>query len=113
VRISPEWLRRAFDILIDNAIEAASKSTLKRVTVGLRREDPWLIIAVRDTGCGIAEDLRSRLLEKPIEKSRGERGLGMGLLMARTIIQAYRGDVEVESTDPGGTTMIIRLPLEA
>jgi len=112
VRISPEWLRRAFDILIDNAIEAASKSSAKLVMVRIHRDDPWLVISIRDSGSGIPDAVRFRLFGEPIPKSKGDRGLGMGLLMAQMILQAYSGEIQIGTSGPEGTTMVIRLPLE-
>lgn len=113
VRISPEWLRIAFDYLVDNAIQAMRDRPLRRLTVSTRRRGDEIEIAIEDSGCGIPPAVRPLLLREPIPKKRGERGMGMGLLLARTIAQTYGGDLMLGDTSPEGTRMIVRLPLEA
>jgi PAS domain S-box-containing protein len=111
-RISPEWLRRVFDILIDNGVEAVSRSIVKQITVTTRCSSEWTTIAVNDTGHGIRPELRPQLFRQPVAKSKGEKGMGMGLLLAQTIAQTYGGDVQEELPAVGGTTILIRLPPE-
>jgi signal transduction histidine kinase len=112
VRISPEWLRRVFDILIDNAVEATSKSAIRHIAATTYLDDERVAIAVSDTGRGIPAHVRTKLFREPIQKSRGDKGMGMGLLLAQTIAQTYGGEIRVESTGPSGTTLVVRLPLE-
>lgn len=109
VRISPEWLRRVFDILIDNAVEAVSKASLKQIIVTTSLDDGCVLLSVSDTGPGIAAEVRPLLFQEPIKR---EKGLGIGLLMAQTIAQTYGGEIELGSTSASGTTIIMRLPQE-
>jgi signal transduction histidine kinase len=112
VRASPEWLRQMFDVLVDNAVKAMVTVPEPRLTVSTRQVGRQVEIAFADTGPGISDDLLARLFHEQIEKSQGEKGLGMGLLMAQTIAQTYRGDIRVESTNSTGTTMVVSLPIE-
>jgi len=112
VRASPDWLRRAFDVLVDNAVDAIADRDERRVTIGTRAADGGVEITVADTGPGIPEEMVSRLGWEPIEKLEGDKGLGMGLLMAQTIVQTYGGEIRVDSTGPSGTTMALWLPRE-
>lgn len=111
VRASPEWLRRAFDILVDNAVEAVAGRETRRITIATRLADNRAEVAVSDTGPGIPSEVLSRLFEKQIEKPESAKGFGIGLLIAQAIVQTYDGDIKVESTGPMGTTMVIWLPL--
>jgi GAF domain-containing protein len=111
VHASPEWLRRAFDILVDNAIEATAYSQVRIVTIGTRLNREGADVFIRDTGSGIPENIRSKIGLDRIEKPEDAVGLGMGLLMAHTIVQAYGGEIRVDATGPTGTTMVIWLPL--
>jgi len=111
-RVSPEWLRRAFDMLVDNAVEAVSGREIQEITVGTRASRGGLEIFVSDTGPGIPEETRAKIGLEIIEKPEDAEGLGMGLLMAQTIVQTYGGEIRVESTGPMGTTMVIWLPSE-
>ena len=73
-------------------------------------------MTVRDTGCGIPADKLPRIFEPfyttksgPDESGRG--GTGLGLSACRTIIEAHRGRIRVESTVGRGTALTIRLPV--
>lgn len=112
VRISHEWLRSLFDILLDNAVTAARAGKAKRVRVALTRDDGSVAIAVSDSGRGIPKAVRPALFRMPVEKQPGDRGMGMGLLLAQTIVQTYGGEISILSTTAKGTTMQVRLPIE-
>ena len=108
VKTSPEWLRRALDILVDNAIEAIIECPVKVLTVSSEVKGGTVEISIADTGRGIPEQDRAKLFREPVPS---EKGTGMGLLLALTIVEAYGGDIRLEATGPLGTTMIISLPL--
>ena len=112
VRASPEWLRRALDILIDNAVEAMSGISHPQIAITSRSAGGQVDITVTDVGKGIPEEVRSKLFREPIPKPKGAKGLGLGLLIAQTIVRTYGGEIRLDSTDPTGTTMVISLPLE-
>ena len=111
-RASTEWLRRCVDVLIDNAIEATVTISERKIVIASRQVDGRAEISVTDNGRGISEEKLAQLFHEPIKKSRGDKGLGIGLLFAQTIVQTYGGDLRCGSTGPAGTTMIISLPLE-
>lgn len=112
VYVSPEWLRRAFDILVDNAVDAVAGHGVREITIGTRAAGGGVEILVSDTGPGIAEEIRAEIGLELIEKPEDAKGLGMGLLMAQSIVQTYGGEIRVGFTGPTGTTMVIWLPLE-
>jgi PAS domain S-box-containing protein len=109
VEVSPEWLRRALDILVDNAVEAIAGRESRRVTIGTRAAGGQVEVFVSDTGPGIPEEIRGKIGLESIEKPEDARGMGKGLLMAQTIVHTYGGEIQVASTGPTGTTMVIRL----
>jgi signal transduction histidine kinase len=112
VRASPEWLRRALDILIENGVQAAACVHNPQIIIHTLREKDGASILVSDNGCGIPDDIRSRIFSEPIQKKAGEKGTGLGLFLAQAIILTYNGKLEIRSTGPAGTTMAIWLPLE-
>ena len=112
VRVSPEWLRRAFDVLVDNALEAIENQPRQEIAIDTRAKDDGAEIRISDTGAGIPEEIRDKIGLDPIEKPEDAQGLGMGLLIAQAIVQTYSGELRVEKSDAEGTTMVIWLPLE-
>lgn len=112
VRASAEWLRRAFDILVENAVEALTERPVQRITIRTQHVQDEVEIAVIDTGCGLPENIQDKIGIENIEKTEDAEGLGMGLLMCQMIVQAYGGKIEVGATSHDGTTMLIKLPVE-
>ncbi len=110
VQISSEWLRRALDILVDNAADAIKPLDAKRrlitVTTGLLNSGE-VKICVADCGPGIPEEIKSLLFKTRIEQSKG---FGMGLLIAQAIVETYGGKIELEDSNEPGARMTIRLP---
>jgi GAF domain-containing protein len=108
---SREWLRRAFDVIVDNAIQAISYSEHKEITIGTRLLNTKTAeIFIADTGAGIPEEIRARIGMEKIEKPEDAVGLGMGLLMAQTILAAFGGSISVNKTGPSGTEIALKIP---
>jgi C4-dicarboxylate-specific signal transduction histidine kinase len=112
VRVSREWLRRAIDLLVQNAFEAMEEILPKTLTVKTFHAGQRAEIRLKDSGNGIPPEIVNKLLREPIPKKKGERGSGMGLLLAQLIVQTYKGDIRMISTGPQGTEMALSLPLE-
>lgn len=112
VRASPEWVQRALDILIDNAIDAMQGLPKPHLAISTRRLGDQAEILIRDNGHGIPAEVQKRLFQEPVRKSQGEKGQGMGLLFAQTIVQTYGGEIRVIETGAKGTAMVISLSLE-
>jgi GAF domain-containing protein len=112
VRVSREWLRRAIDLLVQNAFEAMEEISQKTLTVKTFHAGQRAEIRLKDSGNGIPPEIVNKLLREPIPKKKGERGSGMGLLLAQLIVQTYKGNIRIISTGPQGTEMALSLPLE-
>lgn len=113
IRSNPEWLRRALDIILNNAVDALEDSTVRKISISTKIISDTLEIAITDTGSGISNDVLSLLFHQRVEKKlETEEGLGMGLLIAQAIVSAYGGKIYVASTGSDGTTMSIEFPLE-
>jgi GAF domain-containing protein len=110
VRVSPDWFRRALDLLIDNAVESMADTPQRQLEVTTVLAGEQVEIAIADKGTGIAPDVYPKLFRERIA-SPGSKGLGMGLLMVQAILQTYGGDVRIGATGPDGTTMVISLPI--
>jgi signal transduction histidine kinase len=84
-----------------------------RIDVRLTRVTDQAEIAVQDYGPGIAPDQLAALFERFYQGSadRSPAGLGLGLFISRQLVTAHDGTITVTSTEGGGTTFRIRLPL--
>jgi len=110
VRASSEWLRRILDILIDNASNSMREKTFKKINTRIVPKNEGIEILVTDTGVGIPDELRAILCKRPINKKKDEKGSGIGLFLANSIIQVYGGRLNIQYTGSSGTTMALWLP---
>jgi two-component system sensor kinase FixL len=96
--------------LVRNAIEAMEQSPRRELVVSTASgKDGLVTISVADTGRGIAEETRSQLFQPFFTTKR--HGMGVGLSISRTIIEAHGGNIWVEANPAGGT--IFRFTLRA
>jgi signal transduction histidine kinase len=104
-------LLSVFGNLLSNAIRYTSPGGLVEVRHGA--DAGWVWVEVRDTGVGMAEEVRRRIFEKfyrSDEAKRLGRGLGLGLALVDQFVEAHAGRVEVESTPGKGSTFRVFLP---
>jgi two-component system CheB/CheR fusion protein len=116
VEADPARLVQALSNLLGNAEKFTPKGG--QVLVTLEREGGNVILVVRDTGAGIAPEVRGHLFEpftqapQTMDRSRG--GLGLGLAMVKGLVDLHGGTIGISSEGPGrGTEVSVSLPLEA
>ena len=95
--------------LLRNAAEAATGSAETKITVTARRDGEDVRLSVRDNGPGVAPDIAARLFG-PFVTSKAD-GMGMGLNICRTIVEAHGGHIWAESPPEGGAVFHFRLPV--
>ena len=108
IQADPLRLKQVFYNLLSNAARFTDKGSIE---LGARAEPPHLHLWVRDTGPGIALDLRNRIYQPFVTGNRGEGGIGLGLSIARHLVLLHFGTMEMETADGRGTTFHVRLPL--
>ena len=102
-------LNQVWTNLIDNAADAVHDGGGERITVSVSAGDGEVVVAVEDDGPGIPEDIQPRLFE-PFFTTKGVgEGTGLGLDIARRIVEAHRGTLGFTS-EPGRTRFTVRLP---
>jgi signal transduction histidine kinase len=113
VFVSREWLRSAFDFLVENAANELLHvpDDRRELTLLTRLAPGGVEIVVADRGRGIPSDVLDQLFRQPIARKDRDRGLGVGLLMAQAIIETYGGKLKAPETGPEGTTMVMWFPL--
>jgi two-component system sensor kinase FixL len=98
--------------LIRNAIDAMTGSPNRQLTIAARPvADEMVEISVADTGPGIAPEIAGQLFQPFITTKR--QGMGVGLSISRTIVDAHGGRIWAEPNDGGGTVFRFTLPAVA
>jgi signal transduction histidine kinase len=109
VRAKPLALKRAIGNLLDNALFYG-----KRAEINARSETGAVTIAVRDHGPGVPEDAFASLFDPYVRLAHGREqndgGMGLGLGIARSVIEAHGGQLILENHPEGGLNATIRLP---
>jgi two-component system sensor kinase FixL len=96
--------------LMRNAIEAMEGQSNRELTISTRSSDDDMVeIRVTDTGHGMTPEVRSQLFQPFVTTKR--HGMGVGLSISRTIVEAHGGQIEAEPNPAGGT--IFRFTLRA
>jgi len=111
-RVDPVRVRQVFANLLDNALKYTPEGG--RVSVSLRAGRDEVIAVFRDTGIGIPADEQDKIWARLYrgDKSRSQRGLGLGLSLVKAVVQAHGGQVTVFSQVGQGSEFTVRLPAE-
>ncbi len=112
VVVDIERMAQVFDNLILNALRYTPSAG--NITLAARAAPDAMIFQVRDTGSGILPEDLPHIFDRfyRVDKSRQQNGeSGLGLAIARSIVDAHHGEIQVESQPDQGTTFTIRLPL--
>jgi len=112
VQGNAESLKQAFTNLISNGINYSREGGM--VTVNTREENGYLVIEISDTGIGISQEnlpfIFDEFFRVKTKETRGVTGSGLGLPIAKRIIEAHNGYIKVISELGKGTTFSIHLP---
>jgi two-component system sensor kinase FixL len=95
--------------LIRNGIDAMIESSRRRLHIRTCRENEFARVSVEDTGTGLDETVAARLFEPFITSKQS--GMGVGLSICRTIVEAHRGRIWFEGVPTGGTAFHFTLPV--
>jgi signal transduction histidine kinase len=111
VRADADKLRQVFTNVIDNAIDAMESNTgERRLEFGIRSLYPGTAtVVIRDNGCGIAEDKLAKIFNPFYTTKKNGTGLGMGI--AKKVMDAHSGRIEVQSKPGTGTEFRLSIPL--
>jgi signal transduction histidine kinase len=115
-RVAGQWDPLRLDQVVTNLLSNAIKyGKGKPIEVTVRAEGDRAILTVRDHGIGIAEEDQRRIFEK-FERAAPrpqQGGLGLGLYIARQIVEAHGGVIRVSSALHAGATFAVELPRNA
>jgi len=111
--VDPDRMQQVLWNLLSNAIKFTPAGG--RVTTRLTLDGERVVIAIADTGEGIDTDYLPRVFDRFSQQNMGttraHMGLGLGLALARQLVEAHGGEITASSDGPGrGATFVVRLP---
>ena len=103
-------LNQVWTNIIDNAVSAMNG--VGELVLKTYREDPWVVVEIKDTGPGIPKDIQSKIFDPFFTTKAPGEGTGLGLNISHNIIaQKHHGTIDV-SSKPGETCFVVKLPLD-
>jgi signal transduction histidine kinase len=113
IRADAVRLAQVFANLLNNAAKYTDRGG--RVWLSAMRDGPHVLVSVRDTGIGISREALPRIFEMFSQAAqavgRSQGGLGIGLSLARGLVELHGGSIEAQSDGPGrGSEFVVRLP---
>lgn len=113
VLLAPERITQVIENLISNAIKYTPEG--KDIDVGIETTSEWLVLSVADQGIGISAEDQSSLFQdffRAPSVKKSHEGTGLGLSVARRIVAAHAGVIEVSSEPGHGSIFKVKLPLD-
>jgi two-component system nitrogen regulation sensor histidine kinase NtrY len=101
-------MKRVFNNIFDNAIEAMNKKVKITVRAAYERKIQQVNVEVADTGPGISVEDRTKIFLPYF--STKKKGAGLGLAIVNQIIREHNGSIRVDNNQPTGARFIIQLP---
>jgi len=106
VVVDKDQIRQVFMNLIVNAVQAMPQGG--QLTVKTSTEGGFALVSFTDTGCGIPEEHLEKVFQ-PLFTTKA-KGLGLGLAVSKSLLEANKGEIAVESQAGHGTTFVVKLP---
>lgn len=100
-------MQRVFFNLINNAMEAIGNNGVIRITLE-NKDDNFILWKIKDSGCGIPDEIANKIFEPFV--SGKSNGTGLGMSIVKSLIEKHDGTISVKSKVGEGTEMNISLP---
>jgi two-component system C4-dicarboxylate transport sensor histidine kinase DctB len=97
--------------LLRNALDAVETAAVKKIEVLLELSDAHISLQIIDSGAGLPEDVITHLFEPFFTTKPSGKGLGLGLAISSSIVQAMNGSLHAGNHIRGGAQFVIRLPV--
>ncbi|MGX7243396.1 sensor histidine kinase [Enterococcus quebecensis] len=109
-----ERIHQLLIILLDNALKYTAPDE-KIMVVSTVKNNEW-VVNISDTGIGIADKKKAAVFERfyrgEVSRNRKTGGYGIGLAIAKWIVEEHHGKIELTDTLPKGTTVVLRFPVK-
>lgn len=115
IRLDERKIEQVLHNLVSNAVKYSHSGT--KIEVSIAQEGDVVRVAVRDEGQGIPLDEQAKLFtpfqKASVRTTAGEKSTGLGLAIARKIVEAHKGRITLQSEPGVGSTFEINLPVDA
>ena len=108
---NPLQIKQIVDNLIKNAIDAMEESSDKRLTIETSADAGTVSIKISDAGHGIPRAHMKKIFSPDFTTKLPGKGMGLGLASVKAMVEAYSGNISVESEEGRGTTFVIKIPI--
>jgi two-component system NtrC family sensor kinase len=105
-------LEQAVLNIIKNALDAMPYGGMITISSAEDIDNKLIEIRIRDTGIGIEPETARKIFDPFFTTKEDGKGSGLGLFVAREIVEEHEGNIRVESVEGEGTTFVIRLPMK-
>ena len=113
ISCDPDQVQQVLIILLANACDALGRGGAVTVTTRALPGGAGVAVSVRDTGPGIPEDMQAQIFEPFFSTKDDQHRTGLGLAVARGIVERHGGTITVESQPGKGAEFLVHLPLSA
>jgi two-component system sensor histidine kinase KdpD len=110
-RADPDMLELVFVVMLENALRFAPPGSPIEVIVDAPSPTTARVRVV-DHGPGVPAEHRDRIFEEFVRLDDAADGSGLGLTIARSMVEAHGGEMQLDETPGGGATAVVRLPME-
>jgi len=114
--MDPFRIKLVLEILIENAIKYNVQNGEVRIKIDFLKDQPFVSVSVEDTGIGMTEEDLKKLFQKFFRASSAMKvetsGLGLGLYLAKNIVEKHGGKIWAKSVLNRGSTFTFTLPLD-
>ncbi len=104
-------VEQVFINLLRNALDAVEAASVRAITVTMAQEGNHAVVRIADTGAGMAIDAAAHLFEPFYTTKPSGKGLGLGLAISSSIIQAMNGTLAGHNHPEGGAVFEVRIPI--
>ncbi len=111
-KVDRDQMKRVFINILDNAVAAVDGDGVIEIEVKYDPSLQMVTLEVRDNGCGIPDEDKTKLFEPYFSTKKAGAGTGLGLAIVNAIISDHSGYIRVRDNHPTGTKFIIDLPLQ-
>lgn len=107
----PDQLNQVWTNLVVNAVQAMDNTGT--LTIGIKKEDEYVVVSIKDTGVGIPEDIQRKIFDPFFTTKVSGEGTGLGLDIIKRILDDHQAQISFKSTVGIGTTFYVKLPISS